>query len=389
MSENSKDKPSQRFVLRTGAEISVASIGILLVAGALVADQTWFDRHFLPVFFLSRDTYVLGERLARLVVGIFGAAIVVLVRPMIGRLVERVPARELIAGSARMLLAIALALATSELVLRHTFPGAAAEGPIDEEPLRRPDPKFGWVFVPGRSGHERVAGRDIEYAIDAWGYRVRSSDMPVDRERPAILFAGESIMAGLGLTWDESIPAQVGALLNTESVNMAVFGYANDQAYLRLAADLPHFREPVAAVSLFTPSLFVRNLDDDRPHLGPGLVWRPGIRRWRLNALLNFLVPYHSGAEIERGIRATRAVLVATADLARMYHAVPLVVVPEFGPEEPVEEMLRHRILDEAGIDYVRVPLDPGWRLPGDFHPDPRAAHAIAAAIATRLQQGS
>jgi hypothetical protein len=389
MSGDNKDKPSRRFVSRMGAEIAVAGVGILLVAGVLAADQNWFDRHFLPVFFLSRDTYVLGERLARLVVGTFGVAIIVLGRPMIGRLVERLPARELIAGAARILFAVALALATSELVLRRTFPGAAAEGPVDEEPLRWPDPKLGWVFVPGRTGHETVAGRDIEYTIDAFGYRVRSSDMPVDRDRPAILFTGESIMAGLGLAWDESIPAQVGAFLNTESVNMAVFGYANDQAYLRLAAELPHFREPVAVVSLFMPSLFVRNLDDDRPHLGPGLVWQPGIRRWRLNALLNFLVPYHSYAEIDRGIQATRAVLLATADIARMHHATPLVVIPEFGPEEPVEEMLRHRIFDEAGINYIRVQLDPGWRLPGDFHPDPRAAHAIAAAIAAGLQQSS
>jgi hypothetical protein len=63
--------------------------------------------------------------------------------------------------------------------------------------------------------------------------------------------------------------------------------------------------------------------------------------------------------------------------------------MPEFGPEEPVEEMLRHRILDEAGISYLVVRLDPSWRLPGDLHPDPRAAHAIAAAIAARLQQAS
>jgi hypothetical protein len=31
------------------------------------------------------------------------------------------------------------------------------------------------------------------------------------------------------------------------------------------------------------------------------------------------------------------------------------------------------------------VPLDPGWRLPWDRHPNARAAHVIAAAIAARL----
>ena len=104
-------------------------------------------------------------------------------------------------------------------------------------------------------------------------------------------------------------------------------------------------------------------------------------------ALANFLVPYHGDAEIDRGIQATRAVLLATADLARAHHAVPLVVVPQFGPEGPVERMIRRRVLDDAGLAYVQIPLDPNWRLPGDSHPDARAAHAIAVAIAARLLQ--
>jgi hypothetical protein len=32
------------------------------------------------------------------------------------------------------------------------------------------------------------------------------------------------------------------------------------------------------------------------------------------------------------------------------------------------------------------VPLDPAWHLKGDLHPDPRAARAIALAIAARLR---
>jgi hypothetical protein len=47
--------------------------------------------------------------------------------------------------------------------------------------------------------------------------------------------------------------------------------------------------------------------------------------------------------------------------------------------------MLRRRILDEAGLPYVHVRLDPSWHLPGDLHPDPRAAQAIAIAVAGRL----
>jgi hypothetical protein len=208
----------------------------------------------------------------------------------------------------------------------------------------------------------------------------------VDPDRPTIVFTGESIIVGHGLNWDESVPGQVAALLGTQSANMAVHGFANDQAYLRLLEELPRFRQPVAVVSLFMPALFDRNLDDDRPHLAPGLVWLPAVPRWRLAALAKWLVPYRSDEAIERGIAATRAVLRATFDLARARGAVPLILVPQFAPEEPVERLLRHRILDETGLPYVWLEVDPSWRVPGDPHPDARAAHAMAIAIAARLQ---
>jgi len=50
---------------------------------------------------------------------------------------------------------------------------------------------------------------------------------------------------------------------------------------------------------------------------------------------------------------------------------------------------LRRRILDEAGLPYLRVRLDPAWHLPGDAHPDARAAQAIAAAVAARLSDAA
>jgi hypothetical protein len=34
----------------------------------------------------------------------------------------------------------------------------------------------------------------------------------------------------------------------------------------------------------------------------------------------------------------------------------------------------------------VRVKLDPTWHLKGDLHPDPRAARAIAMAVAATLK---
>jgi hypothetical protein len=79
-------------------------------------------------------------------------------------------------------------------------------------------------------------------------------------------------------------------------------------------------------------------------------------------------------------------VLGATVNLVRARGATALIVVPHFGPEEPAERTLRRRILDEAGLPYLWIEIDEAWRLPWDRHPNSRAAHAIATAVAARLR---
>jgi hypothetical protein len=195
------------------------------------------------------------------------------------------------------------------------------------------------------------------------------------------------MMFGEGLNWDESVPAQVGARMQIQSVNLAVHGFSTDQVYLRLQEQLPRFRRPVALVTVFTTALFGRNLDDDRPHLGPGLVWLPAIEHTRLKALATVLVPYRSDATVERGLVMTRETLRATIDLARAYGARPLIVVPQFGKEDELERTLRRRILDDGGLPYALVEINAAWRLPWNQHPDARASRAIANSITTWLQE--
>jgi hypothetical protein len=283
-------------------------------------------------------------------------------------------------------IAVVLALGASEAALRYVHLRPAGWLLPEEEPRRRPDPRLGWTFVPARAGRVTTGGRAIEYAFDAAGYRVRRVDEPVDPDRPTILFIGESVMFGEGLTWEESVPAQVGAMLGLQSANLAVHGYGTDQGYLRLEAELPRFRRPVAVVSLFMTALFGRNLDDDRPHLGPGLVWRPARSHARLVSLAKLLVPYRRAETVERGISVTREVLRAIGETSHERGATPLIVVPQFGPEEPAEQTVRRRVLDDAGLSYLWVELDAAWRLRWDRHPNARAAHALAAAITTRLR---
>jgi hypothetical protein len=199
-------------------------------------------------------------------------------------------------------------------------------------------------------------------------------DEPVDPERPTILFIGESVMFGEELTYAESIPAQVGAMMGVQTANLAVHGYGNDQAYLRLQTELPHFRRPVAVVSLFMTALFGRNLDQDRPHLGPGLVWLPAEHRSRLSSLARLVVPYRADTTVEGGVMVTREVLRDTSELARAHGATPLLVVLQFGHEAQPEQMLRRRILADANIPSILVEIDSSWRLSWDRHPNARAA---------------
>jgi len=315
---------------------------------------------------------------------VLGTWLAFVARQRSGRFAARTPA-----GALRIVMAVVVALGASELVLNRVHLRPAEWLSANDEPRRQPDPRLGWTWVPERTGHKSIGGRIIDYSIDPAGYRVSRIDEPVDTERPTILFTGESVMFGEGLTYEESIPAQVGAMMGVQTANLAVHGYGNDQAYLRLEAELPHFRRPVAVVSLFMTAIFGRNLDQDRPHLGPGLVWLPTEQSSRLSSLAKLLVPYRADTTVERGVMVTQQVLRAASDLAQAHGAIPLLVVLQFGHEEGSEQVLRRRILDEASIPYALIDIDSSWRLPWDRHPNARAAHTIAAAIVTELHRAA
>jgi len=358
----------------------MAIAGVGLIAAAIAANQQWLDRHFLPSFFLPRIWYMRIESIVRAVFVVAGVAVAVWYRARIARG---------IAGGARTVvaavLAALLALIAGEAALRFVRLRPTEWLLPEEEPQRRSDARLGWVLAPARSGRSRIGGRTIEYAIDAAGYRVGTVNQPVDPARATVVFAGESVMFGEGLTYEETIPAQVAAMIRIQSANLAVHGYSTDQAYLRLRQELPRFQQPVAVVSLFMTSLFGRNLDDDRPHLGPGLVWLPAMPTPRLAALASLLVPYRRDTTVEQGLLVTREVLRATVQLAHDRGAAPLIVVPQFGTEDPAEEGLRRRVIGDD-LPAVVVTMDTGWRLPWDRHPNARAARAVAEAIVRNLE---
>ena len=371
----------ERAVTRLVVELLVFLIGAACIAIAIGANQRWLDRHFLPSFLWPRHWYALIETSVRVGVGALGAWVVTGARTRAGRLARREPAL-----AVNVAIAVALALGASEVALKYVKIQPAEWLFPEEEPRRQPDARLGWTFVPSRSGHKTIGGRDITYTFDSHGYRVGSLDEQVDPDRPAILFTGESVMVGEGLTWAESVPARVSAALGIQSANLAVHGYSTDQSYLRLEADLPRFRKPVAVVALFMTGLFGRNFDRDRPHLLRGLVWQPARPRSRLTSLAQVFVPYRSNGAIETNLAITREVLTATAALARAHGALPVILVPQFGHDDERDQALRHQILDGTGLSYAFVEIDPAWRIPWDRHPDARAARAMADAVVEAVQ---
>jgi len=357
-----------------------AAIGLALIVVALAARQSWLDRHFLPSFFLPRLWYTRIETAVRAALAAIGLTLM-LARAAIAR-----AAAGLRRYAIPAICAALAALAASEMVLRQRLVRPTEWLLRAEEPRRRADERLGWVLESARVGRSVVGGRTIEYAIDRSGYRVRTIDEPVDPSRPAILFVGESVMFGEGLPWDDTIPARVGRLLAIQPANLAVHGYGSDQAYMRLAAELPHFERPAAVVALFMTALFGRNVDDDRPHLEPGLVWRPAEPSSRLAALAGLVVPFRRDATVARGVELTRDVLRATVRLAQSRGAAPLIVVPQMGRESQAESALRHRVLDDTGVPYIYVELNPAWHVPWDRHPNGAAARVIAEAVVERLR---
>jgi hypothetical protein len=341
------------------------------------------QRHFLPDLLFSLRYQLMVLWACRGMAVVAGLMLLGPWRSRLGRYFERTPARRFLMDAAPILVAVLLALGVAELALRYV-PALSNIDPVGE-PYRVRDPVLGWIPVPNRIGHDTVARRAIVYATDRWGYRNAPGAPAADLSKPTILFAGESIMLGFGLDWAESIPAQVKAMSGVQTANLAVDGYATDQAYLRLRREWPRFSRPAAVVVLYTPEVFHRNLDIDRPHLEQGLMWRPAADQGRLLKVWRWLVPYRTAGEIDHGAAVTREVLQATQRMAAVHGAPMLVVLPQFAPETALEQHLRQMILDDGHIPYIIARVPPQGRIPHEIHPNAGADRAIAAAVTAWL----
>ena len=370
------------------AHLALGLAGLALIGAALAAGHPWADRHFLPSFAWPRARQLQIVDSLRIVVAVVGVLVLLLVRPRFARAVQGGRGRQVAISSLMVLIAVVAGIATTEAILRTRTWRSTQERWGIEEPRRVHDRELGWTFLRNHIGTKPVSGRLVTYAIDRFGYRVRAVDDPFDFDRPTILLAGESILLGYGLQWPETIAAHIHARTGQQVANLSVNAYATDQIYMRMRRELPRFRRPVAVVIPFVPMLFDRDLDRDRPHLDENLRWHAGRPPpWRLVELARRMLRYRSEQSIAAGVLMAQRVLRVEMALARSRGARPIILVPEYIPEEPTERAVRRNVLDAAGIPYLLVRLQPGWRLAEDRHPNPRGARAIAEAVTRALAE--
>src|SRR6516225_10286833 len=133
----------ERATSRVVAEALVASGGLALIVGALRADQAWVDRHFLANFVVSHSAIMRVAAAVRITMFVLGGLLILFVRPGLGRLAARRSTGQVFISGARFLLAIVLALVSSELVLRSSSWRGSRIGE-NAVPYRRADPLLGW-----------------------------------------------------------------------------------------------------------------------------------------------------------------------------------------------------------------------------------------------------
>jgi len=288
----------------------------------------------------------------------------------------------------RVAAALVLALVTSEASLRamNVPHKHDREGSCDNQ-TSIPDERAGWVWRHGYVRDVLQGGRLVHFAFDGHGDRAASEQFVEDPEAPTILFVGESIVAGHGLQWNETLPALVGDALHVQVVDLGVDGFGSDQAFIRFVDALPRFNHVVAVVTLFFPALVERVSWRDRPRLAFDghlpQVSPPCMGFWddlRLVRLASSLAPLDASA-----VALTGQVFLETARIAKEHGARALFLTPYFPDGWPRGgQHLVDQLLVEPGLTVV----DPSWGyepLPGDNHPNAASTRRLAAALSDEL----
>jgi hypothetical protein len=383
--------------VRRAALVVCAAVAVALLVGAAAMDDSWFERHVaLPCYYPWAPPWLL--RNVR-----FGALLAALALLGVAWPLGRAAARATAGGAARVALAVLLALAASEWVLRR---GGSAAAPWRADKVEfqigRPDPRFGWVLLPSRATMLGPPERQVRYAVDAWGDRAASEREVPDPERPSLVVSGESIAVGHEVEYEQSFPALMGKDLGLQVVNVACGGYGSDQALLRFDDALARLRRPAAAVVTFLPIMLSRNVHDYRPRLAldrGGLTLVPAadgfFAQLRLRDLLRNELPYLRERTLRESMRVTAAIVRETARAGRARGVEPLFAVISVGPPRPLDAhaegwILRELFVDQ-GLAHTLIDLEPGELVAADGHPNPaghrRIADVLEGALRARLSR--
>jgi len=373
-----------RRVLAPTIAIALAVCGAALLVAAARFDAAWFERHsVVPCFWLAPRAWI--HPLARAILAIAGVCALLLV-PVASRL-------RAVAPVARIAAAVVLALCVSEAALRlldRKTPFWRASK--IEFRIGAQDPRFGWVLLPRRSTVVQIPNfRPIQYTVDAWGDRADAADHLPDPARPTILLAGESVAAGHGLEYADTLAGVLERDLGLQVVNVAAGGYGTDQAALRALDALGRLQHPVAVVQTFLPVQLQRNVQDYRPRLvlrDGALVLAPAASGLfagsRLRDLLVNELPVLWEGKLRESLAVTAAVVREVAAKARAKGAKPLFVVPALDSQRNLGWLVG-ALFDDQGIPVVVARVDSAHILPYDGHPDAEATQAMAAQVERAL----
>lgn len=379
-----------RSRFRNVVEGLVTAAGIALLAWAWLADLKWHEEHVFWRYCLVEPIEVARMTTRRWIAGGLGAALILLVRPLLGWWIGGRTARDM-AGWLRIAVAAIAALVACDFLLRmHVFHPRAGQHLL----FVTPEEHYEWHNTPSSTTVIEYARGPIHYIIDASGSRAPAQDHVLDTSLPTLVFTGESIAFGFGVEYEESYPALVGKSLGIQEANVSVSAYSNDQVYMRTHDEMPRFAHPLALVTLAVPAQLRRNVEMSHPHF----LVRPDdtveelpalpkiISQSPLRDLFENLFPYHDAKAIE----IARAAFAGTARDARRKGAYPLFVFTNWGlpcmAEPDGSIALEHRLFDGLELTHIRVDVDPSyWDVTSD-HPDIRAHRVLADAITAALR---
>ncbi len=373
---------------RVIVELIVVTLGATALAWSWCADPAWFLRHWFtyPYSWVLEEPARRAARNWRILGAVVGVALLVVVRPLLGRWAGRHTRAEVADAFVRIGLSVLAALVSSEIALRaFDLPKKPDKAQWVEVKIGEPDPRYGWRYIGSHATTLSQGGRDIEYAINAEHARARSIDALPDPTLPTLIFTGESITAGHGLHYEETFPALAGEALKLQVVNLGVHGYGSDQAFLRLAETLPRFQHPAAIVTFFIPAMLWRLSEYDHPHLGfdglePKVVPVSFLHDLRLERMRKNLISYRD--ELALAAKIFRE----TARLAHERGAKAIFVAPRFNDQDPREDRY---LIDELFAQQGLTVLDTSFgyqAIVNDNHPDAPSQRRLADAVVGTLR---